>query len=102
MKEYDYHDQLIQAVESKEADALILDKPVALFYMTHGAADKLRSAGIISGSGGFVMLLNKKDPALQKEVNEALGKLMNNGEYDKIYDKWFADTNFEKEPDVKK
>ena len=89
-------------VESKEADALILDKPVALFYMTHGAADKLRSAGIISGSGGFVMLLNKKDPALQKEVNEALGKLMNNGEYDKIYDKWFADTNFEKEPDVKK
>ena len=57
---------------------------------------------LISGSGGFVMLLNKKDPALQKEVNEALGKLMNNGEYDKIYDKWFADTNFEKEPDVKK
>ena len=102
VKEYDYHDQLIQAVESKEADALILDKPVALFYMTHGAADKLRSAGIISGSGGFVMLLNKKDPALQKEVNEALGKLMNNGEYDKIYDKWFADTNFEKEPDVKR
>lgn len=102
VKEYDYHDQLIQAVESKEADALILDKPVALFYMTHGAVDKLRSAGIISGSGGFVMLLNKKDPALQKEVNEALGKLMNNGEYDKIYDKWFADTNFEKEPDVKK
>ena len=48
------------------------------------------------------MLLNKKDPALQKEVNEALGKLMNNGEYDKIYDKWFADTNFEKEPAVKK
>ena len=31
--------------------------------------------------------------------DEALGKLMNNGEYDKIYDKWFADTNFEKEPD---
>lgn len=102
VKEYDYHDQLIKAVENKEADALILDKPVALFYMAHGAADNLRSAGIISGSGGFVMLLNKKDPALQKEVNEALGKLMNNGDYDKIYDKWFADTNFEKEPDVKK
>lgn len=102
VKEYDYHDQLIQAVENKEADVLILDKPVALFYMAHRAADKLRAAGIISGSGGFVMLLNKKDPELQKQVNEALGKLMNNGEYDKIYDKWFADTNFEKEPEVKK
>ena len=102
VKTYDYHDQLIKAVADNEADALILDKPVALFYMAHGAADKLRAAGIISGSGGFVMLLNKKDPALQKEVNEALGKLMNNGEYDKIYEKWFADTNFEKEPDVKK
>ena len=102
VKTYDYHDQLIKAVADNEADALILDKPVALFYMAHGAADKLRAAGIISGSGGFVMLLNKKDPELQKQVNEALGKLMNNGEYDKIYDKWFADTNFEKEPDVKK
>lgn len=102
VKTYDYHDQLIKAVADNEADALILDKPVALFYMAHGAADKLRAAGIISGSGGFVMLLNKKDPDLQKQVNEALGKLMNNGEYDKIYEKWFADTNFEKEPDVKK
>ena len=102
MKEYDYHDQLIKAVADNEADALILDKPVARFYMEHGAKDKLRGAGIISGSGGFVMLLNKKDPELQKKVNEALNKLMSNGEYDKIYDKWFADSNFSQEPDVKK
>lgn len=34
-------------------------------------------------------------------MNEALDKLMKNGEYDKIYDKWFADENFSKEPDVK-
>ena len=102
VKEYDYHDQLIKAVADNEADALILDKPVARFYMEHGAKDKLRAAGIISGSGGFVMFLNKKEPELQKKVNEALNKLMANGEYDKIYDKWFADSNFSQEPDVKK
>lgn len=101
VKEYDYHDQLIKAVEDNEADALILDKPVARFYLAHGASDKLKPAGIISGSGGFVMMLNKKDEGLQKQVNEALDKLMKNGEYDKIYDKWFADESFSKEPDVK-
>ena len=61
----------------------------------------MKPAGIISGSGGFVMMLNKKDEGLQKQVNEALDKLMKNGEYDKIYDKWFADESFSKEPDVK-
>lgn len=101
VKEYDYHDQLIKAVEDNEADALILDKPVARFYLAHGASDKLKPAGIISGSGGFVMMLSKKDEGLQKQVNDALDKLMKSGEYDKIYDKWFADESFSKEPDVK-
>lgn len=101
VKEYDYHDQLIKAVEDNEADALILDKPVARFYLAHGASDKLKPAGIISGSGGFVMMLNKNDKELQKKVNEALDKLMKNGEYDKIYDKWFSDESFSKEPNVK-
>ena len=94
VKEYDYHDQLIKAVEDNEADALILDKPVARFYLAHGASEKLKPAGIISGSGGFVMMVSKKDEGLREKVNEALDKLMKNGEYDKIYDKWFADENF--------
>lgn len=101
VKEYDYHDQLIKAVEDNEADALILDKPVARFYLAHGASEKLKPAGIISGSGGFVMMVSKKDEGLREKVNEALDKLMKNGEYDKIYDKWFADENFSKEPDVR-
>ena len=102
VKEYDYHDQLLKAVAANEADALILDKPVAQYYLAHEAKDTLRQAGILSGSGGFVMLLNKKDPNLQKQVNDALAKLMSNGEYDKIYDKWFGESNFGKEPEMKK
>ena len=102
VKEYDYHDQLIKAVENNEADALILDKPVARFYLSHGAGDKLKQAGIINGSGGFVMMISKKDEGLQKQVNDALDKLMKNGEYDKIYDRWFSDENVNKEPDMMK
>lgn len=48
------------------------------------------------------MLLNKKDEGLQKQVNDALDKLMKNGEYDKIHDKWFADENVDKAPAMKK
>lgn len=100
VKEYDHHDELIHAVENNEADALILDKPVAQFYMEHGAKDNLRYAGIISSSAGFVMMLNKREPELQQKINAALNKMMNNGEYDKIYDKWFAEGNYKGEPDV--
>ena len=82
--------------------ALILDKPVARFYLAHGASDKLKQAAVLPGSGGFVMLLNKKDEGLQKQVNDALDKLMKNGEYDKIHDKWFADENVDKAPAMKK
>jgi two-component system chemotaxis sensor kinase CheA len=39
---------------------------------------------------------------VEEKKEASASQLMNNGEYDKIYDKWFADTNFEKEPDVKK
>lgn len=102
VKEYDTHDQIIKAVEDNRADALILDKPVARFYLAHGASDKLKQAAVLPGSGGFVMLLNKKDAGLQKQVNDALDKLMKNGEYDKIHDKWFADENADKEPAMKK
>lgn len=102
VKEYDYHDQLIKAVENHEADALILDKPVARYYLSHGASEKLKPSGLISGSGGFVMMISKSDKGLREKVNEALDKLMKNGEYDKIYDRWFSDTNFSKEPDMKK
>ena len=102
VKEYDYHDQLINAVEDNEADALILDKPVARFYLSHGASDKLKQAGIINGSGGFVMMISKKDEGLRDQVNDALDKLMKSGEYDKIYDRWFSDENLSKVPDMKK
>ena len=95
VKAYDYHDATFRAVENKEADALITDMPAAYYYMKHGGEEKLKPAGILAGAGGFVMLLNKKDVQLQSDINQALAKLMSNGEYDKIYDKWFADVNFD-------
>ena len=95
VKAYDYHDATFRAVENKEADALITDMPAAYYYMKHGGEEKLKPAGILAGAGGFVMLLNKKDVQLQSDINQALSKLMSNGEYDKIYDKWFADVNFD-------
>lgn len=95
VKGYDYHDATFKAVENGEAEAVITDLPVAYYYMKHGGEEKLKPAGVLAGSGGFVMLLNKNDVQLQSDINKALDTLMSSGEYDKLYDKWFADANFE-------
>ena len=39
------------------------------------------------------MAMNKKNTELQAKVNEALKKLHQNGEYDKIFTKWFGSTS---------
>ena len=37
------------------------------------------------------MAMNKKDAELQKKIDAALETLKQNGEYDKIYAKWFGE-----------
>ena len=38
----------------------------------------------------FAFVFRKDQSALKDEVNAALAKLKSNGEYDKIYNKWFG------------
>ena len=44
-------------------------------------------------SEDYGMAMNKKNTELQAKVNEALKKLHQNGEYDKIFTKWFGSTS---------
>lgn len=76
-------------LENKGVDAVIIDKPVAAYYMTKEGKDKDKMVGetMDAESYGFAF---KKDSKLAAEVNKALGELKQDGEYDKIYTKWFG------------
>lgn len=76
-------------LENKGVGAVIIDKPVAAYYLTKEGKDKDKMVGetMDAESYGFAF---KKDNKLAAEVNKALGELKKDGEYDKIYTKWFG------------
>lgn len=94
----DYYKDVFKAVEEGEADAAIVDEPGAKYYLEHEGRGKLTTAGTITTGEQFVIIMAKDDKAMQQEVNAALKKVMEDGTYDKLSQKWF----FEKAADEAK
>ena len=76
-------------LENKGVDAVIIDRPVAQYYLTKEGKEKDKIVGdtMDAESYGFAF---KKDSKLAADFNKALAELKKNGEYDKIYTKWFG------------
>ena len=77
-------------LQNKGVDAVIIDKPVAAYYLVKEGKGKAKMVGETMEAESYGMAL-KKGSKLTAEVNKALDELKKNGEYDKIYKKWFGD-----------
>ena len=77
-------------LKAGNVDAIINDMPVNDYYITKtGATDVVRlDEKLTSEEYGFAM--KKGNTELAEKVNAALKTLKENGEYDKIYQKWFG------------
>lgn len=77
-------------LKAGNVDAVINDLPVNDYYIHKtGATDVTRlEEKLTSEEYGFAM--KKGNTELQEKVNAALKTLKENGEYDKIYEKWFG------------
>ena len=74
------------------SDAVINDRPVTAYIMTQQpklGAQLVHQPETYSADD-FAFVFRKDQSALKDEVNAALAKLKSNGEYDKIYNKWFG------------
>ena len=74
------------------SDAVINDRPVTAYLMTQQpklGAQLVHQPETYSAAD-FAFVFRKDQSALKDEVNAALAKLKSNGEYDKIYNKWFG------------
>lgn len=71
-------------------DAVVNDKPVNEYYITKSGATGVKELSEKLTAENYGIAMGKDNADLQKEVNAALKKLKDNGEYQKIYDKWFG------------
>lgn len=71
-------------------DAVLLDLPVAIYVVQKNAElnAQLRFVGEPIAPGEYAIAFRKDDEALAEQVDAALGRLIANGELQRIYEKW--------------
>jgi len=88
-KEFEQLDQAYLAVENGSVDAVLYDMPnVAYYIKTKG--ESLKIVGDKYKAENYGIAFAKGNPELVKAVNKSLKHLQDNGEYDKISEKWFG------------
>lgn len=71
-------------------DAVLLDLPVAIYVVRKNPElnSKLKFVGEPIEPGQYAIAFRKEDTALAEQVNKALDRLIQDGELQKIYEKW--------------
>ena len=72
-------------------DAVVNDSPVNDYYIQKSGATGVKALEEKLTAEDYGIAMGKDNAELQKQVNEALKKLHENGEYDKIFAKWFGE-----------
>jgi glutamine transport system substrate-binding protein len=70
-------------------DAVVNDLPVTAEYIKKAGKD-IKMVGEVMNSEAYGIAVKKSNTELQTKINKALDELKKNGEYDKIYEKWFG------------
>ena len=89
VKSYDTNSAVFLELNNKNADAVIIDAPVAAYYLNTEGKDKAKMVGDKMEAEDYGAAF-KKGSKLTAEFNKALAELKKDGEYDKIYAKWFG------------
>ena len=90
VKEYNTPADCFIELQNQGADAVINDRPVNDYAIVQGGIQGVKSLSDVLTAEDYGIAMAKTNTDLQKQVNDALKKLHDNGEYDKIYTKWFG------------
>ncbi|MEH2290704.1 transporter substrate-binding domain-containing protein [Nostoc sp.] len=82
-------EQAYNALQTKNADAVVFDAPVLLFYAANEGKGKVEIVGSILREESYGIILPNNSP-YRKPINKALLSLKENGTYQSLYDKWFS------------
>lgn len=87
LKQFKRVNEAFMELQNGRADAVIIDAPVAKNYIAKLGGLKL--AGEPFTDEEFGIAVHKENGALMEQINKALDKLVQSGEYDKLLKKWF-------------
>lgn len=90
VKTFNTNTEAFLELKNKGVEAVIIDKPVAEYYLAQGGKETAKIVGDTMEAESYGLSMKKGSP-LAKDVNKALSDLKKNGEYDKIYSKWFGE-----------
>ena len=91
VKTFDSSDLACLELKNGGADAVISDLPVLQYFLKKGGSAYAKSVGTPKKGDFYGFAVAKKNTALCDQLNKALAELKKNGEYQKIYDKWFGE-----------
>ena len=89
--EYATNNECFKDIEAKRCDAIVVDEVLARYYMKQNGEENYKVLEDNFGEEQFAVGMRKDDVALQEALNKALKMLKDNGTYDEIYSKYFAD-----------
>jgi polar amino acid transport system substrate-binding protein len=78
-----------QSLLNKEADAVVFDAPILLFYAANEGKGRVHLVGLPFRKEDYGIVFPAGSP-LRKQVNNTLLALREDGSYQQIYDKWFS------------
>ncbi|MBP2646239.1 MAG: ABC-type transporter, periplasmic subunit family 3 [Firmicutes bacterium] len=90
VREFNSSSDAYMELVSGGADAVVNDHPVNQYYLVQGGSKESKLVGDILNSEDYGLAINKKNTELSQKINAALAEIKKNGEYDKIYQKWFG------------
>lgn len=90
VKRFNNIDEAYRELQNSGADAVIFDNPVHQNYINTGH-DNVKVVGDLLTGEDYGIAVTKKDAQLVNKINDGLDKIIQNGEYEKIYQKYFKD-----------
>lgn len=87
---FDTNNECFMDLEAKRADAVVADEVLARYYIKQRGAEKYKVLEEYFTEEEYGVGVRKEDTKLLAEINKALDKMREDGTYDEIYQKWFA------------
>ena len=78
-------------LQNKGVDAVINDLPVNQYFLATTKTKDVKLVGELLSTEDYGIMVNKGNKKLLEQINKAMDELKKNGEYDKIYKKWFGE-----------
>ena len=87
--EYDAKEEAFLALQSKQVEAVIHDAPILNYYAKHDGKGQTKVVGPVFNNFSYGLAVSLNSP-YRKKINIALLKLIENGTYEKLRQKWFG------------